>query len=413
MGAKKTVSIIHEPAKRVPTPKARPAKKAVKAKKTGTKNSVLVSANAALQKSNTRLEISNKKITRKGIKETASLSRSIQSGKDLTLKLAQSVERGSKNAKTAKAKLSRHIQSGKDLTLKLAQSVERGSKNAKTAKAKITQHIQSGRDLTLKLAQSVERGSKNAKTAKAKLNRRDAELIRLNKELLTFTYISSHDLQEPLRNLQILSSIILEKEEQNLSPQGKDYFARMQAAAKRIQNLIQDLIEYYNTNKLSFKLELTDLDKILADVKKELKETLSENNVKIRSSNLNAITIVPFQFCKLFKELICNAIKFAQKDSDPEIIIKSEIIRGAEIKTPGLHARKRYCHISFSDNGLGFDLLFKERIFEVFQKLHGRKYKGSGIGLATCRKIVENHGGTITATSEPGKGSTFNIYIPL
>lgn len=349
MGAKKTVSIIHEPAKRVPTPKARPAKKAVKAKKTGTKNSVLVSANAALQKSNTRLEISNKKITRKGIKETASLSRSIQSGKDLTLKLAQ----------------------------------------------------------------SVERGSKNAKTAKAKLNRRDAELIRLNKELLTFTYISSHDLQEPLRNLQILSSIILEKEEQNLSPQGKDYFARMQAAAKRIQNLIQDLIEYYNTNKLSFKLELTDLDKILADVKKELKETLSENNVKIRSSNLNAITIVPFQFCKLFKELICNAIKFAQKDSDPEIIIKSEIIRGAEIKTPGLHARKRYCHISFSDNGLGFDLLFKERIFEVFQKLHGRKYKGSGIGLATCRKIVENHGGTITATSEPGKGSTFNIYIPL
>ncbi|MEP6645627.1 MAG: ATP-binding protein, partial [Saprospiraceae bacterium] len=243
--------------------------------------------------------------------------------------------------------------------------------------------------------------------------KRAAELSIANKELLAFTYISSHDLQEPLRKIQTFVSMILENENENLSEIGKYHFQRIQSAAERMQQLIDDLLAFSRINNTDHKFENTELAPIVEEVKTELKDTIQEKNAFIESSELCLANIIPFQFRQLIYNLISNALKFSNPEIPPIILVKSSIVKGSYLKNEKLSPEKNYCHIMIKDNGIGFEPRFNERIFGLFQKLHNKEiYEGTGIGLAIVKKIVENHHGIITVTSELTKGTTFDIFIP-
>ena len=244
--------------------------------------------------------------------------------------------------------------------------------------------------------------------------KRAAELSIANKELLAFTYISSHDLQEPLRKIQMFSLIILESEANNLSETGKYNFQRIQLAAQRMQQLINDLLDFSRITTTELKFEKTELNTIIKDVITELKDTIQEKQATIDATDLCSVNIIAFQFRQLMYNLISNALKFSKPTIPSHIIIKSRILNGSHLDKEMVSPEKDYCHITIKDNGIGFESQFNERIFEVFQKLHNKEvYGGTGIGLAIVKKIVENHNGIITATSELGQGATFDIYIPI
>ena len=243
--------------------------------------------------------------------------------------------------------------------------------------------------------------------------KRAAELIIANKELLAFTYISSHDLQEPLRKIQTFVTIILENENKNLSEKGKYNFQRMQLAAGRMQQLIDDLLAFSRINTTDHQFEKTDLNLIIEEVKNELRDTMQEKHASIEVKEICPANIIPFQFRQLMYNLISNALKFSNPDIPAHIIVNSSIVNGGDPDNQYFSPEKKYCHITVKDNGIGFEPHFNERIFGVFQKLHSKEvYAGTGIGLAIVKKIVENHKGIITATSELNKGATFDIYIP-
>jgi light-regulated signal transduction histidine kinase (bacteriophytochrome) len=245
------------------------------------------------------------------------------------------------------------------------------------------------------------------------LQMKNADLETKNNELQAFAYIASHDLQGPLRQIQMFISRLLEKEIHNLSENGKEYLNRVQDSAQRMQALIQDLIAYSNTNITERKFENTDLNQIIDEVKYDLKEELIDKQATLEASELPIVNIIPFQFRQIMQNLIGNALKFFNPGQPPHIIIKSEIGNGIAFNNVKLAAQKRYCHISVSDNGIGFEPEYNEKIFEVFYRFHSHsEYKGTGIGLAIVKKIVENHGGIITANSQLNKGTTFDIYIP-
>lgn len=245
------------------------------------------------------------------------------------------------------------------------------------------------------------------------LQMKNAELEKMNSELQAFAYIASHDLQGPLRKIQFFTSLIVEKERNKLSENGKDYLQRLQDIAKRMQTLIQDLLVYSRTNTTERKFENTDLNQIIDKVKDDLKEELNNKHATLEATKLNKVSIIPFQFHQLMHNLITNALKFSNPTQPPHIIIKSKIDNGLAFNNVELSPKKKYCHISVADNGIGFEPKYNEKIFEIFYRLHeATEYKGTGIGLAIVKKIIENHGGIITANSKLKKGTIFNIYIP-
>ncbi len=240
------------------------------------------------------------------------------------------------------------------------------------------------------------------------------ELVNLNKELHSFTYVASHDLQEPLRKIKLFTERITHLEQEKLSTDGKDYFKRIHKAVDRMQQLIDDLLAFSKTNTTERIFVRTNLKNIINEVKEELKETIEEKNVVIEIGQMCHAAIIVFQFRQLMYNLISNAIKFSVPGVAPHIIINSFIIKGTEIRDENIIPEKMYCHISVKDNGIGFEQEFSRRIFEVFQRLHGKEqYNGTGIGLAIVKKIVENHNGIISATSNLSEGATFNIYLPV
>jgi len=252
------------------------------------------------------------------------------------------------------------------------------------------------------------------------VNQMTEKLILSNKELEQFAFIASHDLQEPLRKIQTFADLILEKEYNALSDKGREYFQRMQVAARRMKILIQDLLDYSRTGASEQKLEKADLTKIVNEVKNELEELIHEKKAVIETTNLGEANINPSQFRQVISNLTTNALKFSRPGVPPRITIKSTIAEGdklqnenADLSGGSLSPNKNYCHLSFTDNGIGFDPQYKDKIFEVFQRLHDEtNYSGTGIGLAIVKKIVEYHNGVITATAEVNKGARFDIYIP-
>jgi PAS domain S-box-containing protein len=241
-----------------------------------------------------------------------------------------------------------------------------------------------------------------------------SDLAKMNKELQSFAYISSHDLQEPLRKIQLFASNIQRKEYENLSETGRETFNRILNSAERMQLLIRDLLTYSRTNTAERTFEKTDLNKIIEQVLDDLKEEIHHAHVKLVIPDMCVVNIIPFQFRQLFYNLISNAIKFSHPEKPPHIEIKNEMNKGSRLNNEQLNQDVTYCHISVSDNGIGFEKQYREKIFELFQRLHGKdEYEGTGIGLAIVKKIVENHNGMITAKGESGEGATFDIYIPV
>ena len=239
------------------------------------------------------------------------------------------------------------------------------------------------------------------------------ELKKKNMELDAFTYISSHDLQEPLRKIQTFANLILSNEYQNISEDGKAKFNRILYATNRMRDLINSLLTFSRATLDDKRFETVDLNAIIADVKAALYENLSEKNAIIITDFHDNVKAIPFQFVQLMENLIHNAIKFAQSEVPLQITIKSRFIDSSVLKDVQLLPDVKYCHISFGDNGIGFEQEHNEKIFGVFQKLHGRDlYEGTGIGLAIVKKIIENHKGYICVHSEPGKGATFTVFFP-
>ncbi|HEX8037677.1 MAG TPA: PAS domain S-box protein [Chryseosolibacter sp.] len=252
------------------------------------------------------------------------------------------------------------------------------------------------------------------KATSLKLEEKNKELERMNEELSSFAYISSHDLQEPLRKIQTFSDRILELEYNNLSDKGKDYFERMQRGAQRMQKLIHDILAYSRTTTSDKRLEETDLNEILKQSKNELEIQISEKNAVIESQPLPTLKVIPFQIQQLFNNLLSNALKFSKADVPPHIVVSSETVNADAVQGIYSPSATRYLHISIADNGIGFEPVYEKKIFEVFQRLHGRaEYGGTGIGLAICKKIVENHHGVLRAESIPNQGATFHIYLPF
>jgi signal transduction histidine kinase len=243
--------------------------------------------------------------------------------------------------------------------------------------------------------------------------KRAQELLIANKEIESFSYISSHDLQEPLRKIQTFSGRIFVEEYDNLSAMGKYYVERTKLSALHMQTLIDDLLAYSRTKTTQRKFVSSNLSKIVKDAIKMLKEEIKEKQAIIEIQDLSEVNVIPFQFRQLLQNLISNSLKYSVPEVQPHIVIASDFIKYDNAASADLVLKCDHHHISVIDNGIGFDAKFNEKIFEIFQRLHHKNvYKGTGIGLTIARKIVENHNGVITATSTVNNGARFDIYIP-
>jgi len=252
-----------------------------------------------------------------------------------------------------------------------------------------------------------------------RLEARNMALIKMNTELQSFAHISSHDLQEPLRKIQIITSRIMDEEAKNLSDTGLDLFRRMRNSAKRMQLVIDDLLTYATTDSNKLKAEEISIQQIIDELKEEFNEDLNKKKAVIETHYHCNIRIIPLHLRQVLYNLISNSLKFAKANTPTHIKISCEKSKGSKLCEDKILDKDRlipdviYCHISYSDNGIGFDPIYNERVFGLFQRLHSKdKYKGTGIGLAIVRKIIDSNNGIIVANGVPQKGTTFDIFLP-
>ncbi len=246
------------------------------------------------------------------------------------------------------------------------------------------------------------------------LSRSNNLLARSNENLQQFAYVASHDLLEPLRKVQSFGDLLMKRYASQLGD-GKDYVLRMQAAAQRMSTLIEDLLTFSRVSASQDVHVLVSLDKVVDSALGLLDYAIHESGAEVTVEKLPAINGHQLQLEQLFLNLLSNAIKFRKAGTTPLISITCEQIGAKKIPYPVKPARSSptYYRIDVTDNGIGFASDKVDRIFQVFQRLHGKnEYAGTGIGLAICEKVALNHGGAITATSEPGKGSTFSLFLP-
>ena len=237
------------------------------------------------------------------------------------------------------------------------------------------------------------------------------QLIKTNEELEQFAYISSHDLQEPLRKIQTFSELLstnLQVDEKSAS-----YLEKINTSALRMSNLIKDLLNYSHLSKLDERFLSTNLNEVFQNIKNDFEVLILQKNAEIISTDLPVIRAIPIQINQLFYNLISNSLKFSE--ATPRIHLSAlPVSEGEQKKIPELSSHFKYVHLVFKDNGIGFSPAHAQQIFVIFQRLNDKqKYSGTGIGLAICKKIVENHLGFIAATSEIGAGATFDVYLPI
>ncbi|GAA4451089.1 hypothetical protein GCM10023189_12590 [Nibrella saemangeumensis] len=247
------------------------------------------------------------------------------------------------------------------------------------------------------------------------LEHSNKELTRSNSDLQQFAYVASHDLQEPLRKIQSFGEMLENQVSGQVSDGHLNLLRRMQDAAQRMQILIQDLLTYSRVSSKKDSFQLISLQTIVQEVLTDLEVTIQDKKAEIKTDALPTVQGDRLQLRQLFQNLISNALKFNQPDIQPVVRIECRQIRGQTIPdaSPSELDREFY-EISVIDNGIGFDEKYLDRIFQVFQRLHNRsEYSGTGIGLAICKKVVDNHKGHITASSQPDEGATFRVYLPV
>ncbi len=246
------------------------------------------------------------------------------------------------------------------------------------------------------------------------LEQKNRDLEYNNQELTSFSYVASHDLQEPLRKIKTFSNLIAESETGNMSEKGKELFARINNSTTRMQRLIDDLLAFSRTHTYNRVFEDVDLNIVLTEVKNAVNDIVQEPRIIIDSDKLPVIQGVHFQFYQIFENLIGNSLKYARKDIMPRVRITCNLVKGQSVAIPGIDPAASFCEIVFADNGIGFEQKHANKIFEIFQRLHSKdEYSGTGIGLAICKKIVINHGGAIKAVGHPAEGASFFVYLPL
>jgi light-regulated signal transduction histidine kinase (bacteriophytochrome) len=239
------------------------------------------------------------------------------------------------------------------------------------------------------------------KRAEEALKQKALELERSNKELEQFAYIASHDLQEPVRKIITFADRLKSLEKEALPDMSEDYLNRIQTAAYRMKRLIEDLLEYSRISSRKKSFDFINLNIILKDVLSNLELRIHDCGAQVNLKDLPRVKADRVQMVELFQNLISNAIKFRKKEETPQITIEGKALPNGFIE------------IRILDNGIGFEMKHLEKIFQPFQRLHGKgEYEGSGIGLAICKKIVERHGGRLLAESILGKGSIFIVLLP-
>ena len=246
------------------------------------------------------------------------------------------------------------------------------------------------------------------------LKQKNHRLELYNKELDSFTYVASHDLKEPIRKILTYSNQMEMGGYENLSELNRKQLNKIKLSAQRMQNLLNDLLMYSHVNMSEKSFEEVDLNKIVDDVIDNLQEEITETNTQIKTEKLPVIKGMPFQIKQLFENLIINSIKYKQDHLPPAITIGGCLVKDADIDEVLYRESDQYYKLFIKDNGLGFEQIYAEKVFKLFQRLHSKSNKpGTGIGLTICKKIVDNHNGFIKATSEVNKGTTFEIFLPV
>ncbi|MBD2753063.1 sensor histidine kinase [Spirosoma validum] len=270
--------------------------------------------------------------------------------------------------------------------------------------------------LTTELEQLVQSRTQALKIANDELNKANELLTHANDNLQQFAAVASHDLQEPLRKIQSFGNLLQSQYADQLG-EGRTYLERMQSAASRMSVLIRDLLNYSRISALHDRRQLISLSAVIQTVLMDLDVVIAETGAIVQVEPLPEILGDSIQLGQLFQNLLSNALKFSRAGTSKEPFIRVRVQTllvkdlPAAVK-PSLSA-PLYYRIDVTDNGIGFEQKHADRIFQVFQRLHGKsEFSGTGIGLAICQKVVANHGGAITATSRPGKGATFSVYLP-
>lgn len=236
------------------------------------------------------------------------------------------------------------------------------------------------------------------------------ELQRSNRELEEFAFVASHDLQEPLRKIRAFGDRLQQKFSAELGANGADYVARMQSASGRMSVLIDDLLSFSRVTTKQRSFEKVDLNKVMQEVMGDLDYAIEESGAQLHIDPLPTLDVDASQIAQVFMNLISNSLKFHAPGVRPIITVSCEI----NLTSSLVDDDRLWCCLRFADQGIGFESQYVERVFSLFQRLHGREeYSGTGIGLALCRKIIERHGGTIAAQSAPGEGAVFIIHLPM
>ena len=246
------------------------------------------------------------------------------------------------------------------------------------------------------------------------IEERNRELEAKNKELQTFNYVASHDLQEPLRKIQTFISRLVDKDLNALSENGQQYLLKIQDSSERMRILIDDLLKFSRANKAEQIFEEANLNELLENSKLELVQIIDEKKATIINDELPNLNVIPFQMQQLFTNLINNSLKYSKENVSPIITINISEIDASQENAIPVNEKNKYYKIIFKDNGIGFDAQYSDKIFLLFNRLHNKdKFSGTGIGLAICKKIVENHKGFIFADGQINVGATFTIYLPV
>lgn len=301
------------------------------------------------------------------------------------------------------------IASGEDMSIEY--KIITAQKNVKRVHA-LARAIRNKDGKAIKFAGSI-RDITEQKRIEDDLENKVRELHHSNKELEEFAYVASHDMQEPLRKITTFSDRLTERYKDVLTGDGAMYLSRIVASAENMRSLINDLLDFSRITKTMLPYETVNLNVVLREVKSELELVIEETGTTFDTHTLPTLDAVPSQMKQVFNNIISNAIKFHKQDVAPVITIETHLLSDEDKRQFELPQNIVYQKIQITDNGIGFENEYATRIFQVFQRLHGKsEYPGSGIGLAICKKILEYHNGIIFAENVPDKGARFTFILP-